>query len=204
MYIVALTGGIGSGKSEAANIFAKLGVPVVDVDAISHALTDKPTALTASIGAEFGEEYLTTEGALDRAKMRALVFSDTAAREKLNAILHPAIYDETLKQLQAHADAPYQLLVIPLLFESPRYLPLVQHILVVDCDEQTQIRRVMMRSQLSETEVKHIIAAQTSRDERLRHANDVLENDGDLQKLTKEIEQLHKKYLKSCIVSKTT
>lgn len=204
MYIVALTGGIGSGKSAAANIFAKLGVPVVDVDAISHALTDKPTALTANIGTEFGEEYLTTEGALDRAKMRALVFSDTAAREKLNAILHPAIYDETLKQLQAHADAPYQLLVIPLLFESPRYLPLVQHILVVDCDEQTQIRRVMMRSQLSETEVKHIIAAQTSRDERLRHANDVLENDGDLQKLTKEIEQLHKKYLKSCIVSKTT
>ncbi len=204
MYVVALTGGIGSGKSEAANIFAKLGVPVVDVDAISHALTDKPTALTASIGAEFGAAYLTPQGTLNRPAMRALVFSDDNAREKLNAILHPAIYDEALKQLQAHADAPYQLLVIPLLFESPRYLPLIQHALVIDCDEQTQIQRVMARSQLGEAEVKRIIATQTSRMERLRRADDVLKNDQDLQKLAKKIEQLHKKYLKSCIVSKTT
>lgn len=204
MYVVALTGGIGSGKSEAASLFAKLGVPVVDVDAISHALTDKPTALTASIGAAFGAEYLTPEGALDRAKMRALVFSNATVREKLSAILHPAIYEEALRQLQAHADAPYQLLVIPLLLESPRYLPLVQRILVVDCDEATQIRRVMARSQLDETEVKRIMAAQTSREARLTRADDVLENDENLQALAKKIEQLHKKYLKSCIVRKTT
>lgn len=204
MYIVALTGGIGSGKSEAANIFAKLGVPVVDVDAISHALTNKPTPLTASIGEAFGADYLTPHGTLNRAKMRALVFSDAAAREKLNAILHPAIYDEALKQLQTNANAPYQVLVIPLLFENSRYLPHVQRILVVDCDEATQIDRVMQRSQLSEAEIKQIIAAQTPRQERLRRADDVLKNNENLQKLTKKIEQLHKKYLKSCIVSKTT
>lgn len=204
MYVVALTGGIGSGKSEAASIFAKLGVPVVDVDVISHALTNKPTALTASIGAVFGAEYLTPQGALDRPKMRALAFSDATARAKLSAILHPAIYDEALRQLQAHADAPYQLLVIPLLFESPRYLPLVQRVLAVDCDEATQIRRVMARSQLDEAEVKRIMAAQTPREERVRRADDVLENDENLQKLAKKIELLHKKYLESCIVSKTT
>ncbi len=204
MYIVALTGGIGSGKSEAANIFAKLGVPVVDVDAISHALTNKPTPLTASIGAAFGADYLTPHGTLDRAKMRALVFSDTAAREKLNAILHPAIYDEALKQLQTNTNAPYQVLAIPLLFENSGYLPHVQRILVVDCDEATQINRVMQRSQLSEAEIKQIIAAQIPRQERLRRADDVLENNENLQKLAKKIEQLHKKYLKSCIVSKTT
>ncbi len=204
MYVVALTGGIGSGKSEAANIFARLGVPVVDVDTISHLLTDKPTPLTTSIGEEFGAEYLTSHGALDRAKMRALVFSNPAAREKLNTILHPAIYDEALRQLQTNANAPYQILAIPLLFENSRYLPHVQRILVVDCDESTQIKRVMQRSQLSEAEVKQIIAAQIPRQERLRRAHDVLENNENLQKLTKKIEQLHKKYLKSCIDSKTT
>ncbi|HQN64104.1 MAG TPA: dephospho-CoA kinase [Methylophilus sp.] len=204
MYVVALTGGIGSGKTEAANIFAKLGVPVVDVDAISHALTEKPTFITSKIGEAFGAGYLTPEGALHRARMRALVFSNDEAREKLNAILHPAIYEETLKQLQSHTDTPYQILVIPLLFESARYLPLVQRILVIDCDEATQIRRVMERSKLNEDEVKNIIAAQTPRQERLKRADDVLENSDNLQELAKKIDQLHKKYLKSCIVSKTT
>jgi dephospho-CoA kinase len=204
MYVVALTGGIGSGKSEAANIFARLGVPVVDVDAISRALTGNPTPLTARIRETFGADYLTPEGALDRAKMRALVFSDHEAREKLNAILHPAIYEEALKLLQSHADAPYQILAIPLLFESTRYLPLVQRILVIDCDERTQIQRVMQRNQLSEDEIRKIIAAQTSRQERLNRADDVLENNENLENLAKKIERLHKKYLKSCIVSKTT
>ncbi len=204
MYVVALTGGIGSGKSEAANIFAHLGAPVVDVDAISHALTKNPTPLTSRIGEAFGAGYLTPEGALDRAKMRALVFSDDGAREKLNAIMHPAIYEEALKQLQSHADAPYQILVIPLLFENSRYLPHVQRILVIDCNEASQINRVMQRSQLSEDEVKKIIAAQTPRQERLNRADDVLENNENLENLAKKIEHLHKKYLKSCIVSKTT
>ena len=167
MYIVALTGGIGSGKSEAAKIFAEIGVPVVDVDIISHQLTAANQPLIKDIEANFGKPFITPEGALNRAAMRKLVFEDTSARAKLNAILHPAIYEEALKQLQLHKDAPYQILVIPLLFESPRYSPHINRILVIDCDEKTQIARVKQRSQLPESEIINIIKAQTSRKKQL-------------------------------------
>jgi dephospho-CoA kinase len=203
MFVIALTGGIGSGKSEAASIFAELGVPVTDVDVISHALTATNQPLVSDIKANFGSAYITPEGALNRAAMRKLVFEDAAARDKLNALLHPAIYDEAVKQLQSHQDAPYQILAIPLLFESPRYASHVNRILLIDCDENTQIARVKQRSQLPESEILQIIKTQTPRQERLKLADDVIENNENVAKLREKILKIHQKYLNTCIVSKT-
>ncbi len=203
MYIVALTGGIGSGKSAAAKIFAELSVPVTDVDVISHALTAANQPLVKDIEANFGSEYITPEGALNRAAMRDLVFNDAAARDKLNALLHPAIYVEATKQLQQNAHAPYQILAIPLLFESPRYAPHVNRILLIDCDEKTQIERVKQRSQLPEAEILQIIKAQTPRKKMLSLANDVIENNENVENLREKILEFHQKYLNTCIVSKT-
>lgn len=204
MYVVALTGGIGSGKSTAANFFAALGVPVTDVDEISHQLTAANQSIVKDIKASFGSQYITPEGALNRAAMRDLVFNDSAARAKLNALLHPAIYDEALKQLQSHQDAPYQILAIPLLFESPRYAPHVNRILLIDCDEKTQIERVKKRSQLSISEIKKIISTQTPRKKQLLLAHDVIKNNENVENLREDILEIHQKYLNTCIVSKTT
>ena len=208
MFVVALTGGIGSGKSEAAKIFAELGVPVTDLDAISRQLTAANMPLISDIAAAFGKQYITPEGALNRVAMRDLVFNDNAAREKLNALIHPAIYDVAIQQLQdnqlqANKDTPYQILDIPLLVESPRYLPIIKRILVIDCSEQTQIERVKKRNQLAETEIKKIIDTQTPRKKLLLLADDVIENDSSVTNLRKKINALHQKYLNTCIVSKT-
>ena len=204
MYIVALTGGIGSGKSEASKIFSELGVPITDMDVISHELTAANQPLVSVIKAEFGKTYISPEGALNRAAMRKLVFSDATARAKLNAILHPAIFDESMRQLALHQDAPYQILAIPLLFENPNYLPHINRILLIDCDGSTQIARVKQRSQLAETEIRNIIKAQTPREQRLSQADDVIENNENIEKLRKNILEIHQKYLNTCIVSKTT
>ena len=209
MFVVALTGGIGSGKSAAAKIFAELGVPVTDVDVISHELTAANQPLVNDIKANFGSDYITPEGALDRTAMRKLVFTDDVARAKLNALLHPAIYDEALLQLQTNQDylnqaALYQILVVPLLFDSPLYLPHINSILVIDCDEKTQIERVLQRSKIPESEIINIIKAQTSRKKQLSLANEVIENNGNVEKLREKILEIHQKYLNTCIVSKTT
>ena len=208
MFVVALTGGIGSGKSEAAKIFAELGVPVTDVDVISHQITAANQLLIKAIEANFGCVYITPEGALNRAAMRKLVFNDDAARTKLNAILHPAIYDEALLQLQTNQtnlnkSTPYQILAIPLLLESPRYSPHINRILLIDCDEATQIARVKLRSQLPESEILQIINAQTPRKKLLSLANDIIENNENVTELRKKVIEIHQKYLNTCIVSKT-
>ena len=208
MFVVALTGGIGSGKSAAAKIFAELGVPVTDVDVISHTLTAANQPLVNDIKANFGSDYITPEGALNRTSMRKLVFTDEVARAKLNALLHPAIYDEALLQLQTNQDyliksAPYQILVVPLLFDSPRYLPHINSILVIDCDESTQIERVKQRSKIPESEIINIIKAQTSRKKQLTLANEVIENNGNIEKLRENILEIHQKYINTCILSKT-
>jgi dephospho-CoA kinase len=201
MYVVALTGGIGSGKSEAARIFAELGVPVTDVDEIAHALTADNAPLNQVIAAEFGGQYITPTGALNRAAMRQLVFADDSARAKLNAILHPVIFDNALAALQANIHAPYQVLAIPLLFESPRYLPHVNRILLIDCDEKLQIERVKNRSKMTTAEVKAIIATQTPRKTRLKMADDVIENNENIENLRNKIVIAHQKYINTCIVS---
>ncbi|MES2579689.1 MAG: dephospho-CoA kinase [Pseudomonadota bacterium] len=203
MFVVALTGGIGSGKSEAAKIFAELGVPITDVDAISHQLTSANQPLINVLAANFGNQYITPDGALNRSAMRDLIFSDQNALAKLNAILHPVIYDEAITQLQQNTNAPYQILVIPLLFESPRYSPHINRILVIDCDEQIQIARVKKRSNLPESQIMQIIKAQTSRKQRIKLANDVIENNENVDKLREKIILIHEKYINTCILSKT-
>ncbi len=203
MYVVALTGGIGSGKSEAAKIFAELGVPVTDVDAISHQLTAAKQPLVKELEVNFGSKYITSSGALNRVAMRDLVFNDKNALAKLNAIVHPAIYAEAVAQLQQHTDAPYQILVVPLLFESPRYSPHINRILLIDCDEQTQIARVKQRSNLSESQIVKMIKTQSTRKQRLMLANDVIENNENVEKLREKILLIHKNYINTCILSKT-
>jgi dephospho-CoA kinase len=202
MSLVALTGGIGSGKSAATQAFSSLGVPVVDLDIIARQVTAAKSPATDKIAHLFGDEYLTQEGALNRPKMRDLVFSDAVAREKLNAVLHPIIYAEALKQLAMHPESPYQVLVIPLLVESPRYRDHLDHVLLIDCDEDTQIRRVMQRNQFSESQARQMLQAQSSRQQRLAIADTVILNDGNLQELHKKITDFHKNYINTCIVSK--
>ncbi len=208
MFVIALTGGIGSGKSEAANIFAELGVLVTDLDVISHQLTAAKQPLVTDIKTYFGDAYITPEGALNRAAMRSLVFNDNNARAKLNSLMHPAIYTAALLKLQANQmspskNIPYQILAIPLLFESPRYLPLINRILLIDCNKATQIARVKMRSQLPESEILQIIKAQTPRKKLLKCADDIIKNDKNMKDLRNNVMLIHQKYLNTCIVSKT-
>ena len=193
-FIVGLTGGIGSGKSRAADVFGELGAEVVDTDAISHELTGPGGGAMPAIAQAFGAEYRREDGSLDRARMRALVFSDPRAKTRLEGILHPLIRAEVAKRVAA-SRAPYVVLVVPLLVETGAYRELLDRTLVIDCDERCQIDRTMARSRLSEDEVRRIMAAQASRAERLRQANDVIANDGDISALRAMVESLHEQYL---------
>jgi dephospho-CoA kinase len=205
MYIVALTGGIGSGKSEASRLFTQLGVPVVDTDVIAHELTAKGSPILSEIEHMFGAEVLNEDGSLNRAKLRALVLSNPADRVRLEGLLHPAIYERAialLKDNDSKLRPQYQILVIPLLFENNRYHNVIDKILVIDCDENTQISRAMTRSKLTEEEVKAMMAAQTSRKVRLNGADEIIENNHSLADLIDKINKLHNKLIKTCIVSK--
>jgi dephospho-CoA kinase len=193
-YIVGLTGGIGSGKSAAAQIFETLGATVIDTDAIAHALTVPGGAAIKPIRAAFGAEYLSAEGALDRARMRALVFADAEKKQQLEAILHPMIRARTSELVQA-ARSPYIILMVPLLIESGDYRRRCQRILVVDCPEQTQVERVAARSGLAAAQVRAIMANQVSRAARLAAADDVIDNSQGLPQLRPQVEALHARYL---------
>lgn len=201
MYVVGLTGGIGCGKTEAARIFARLGVPVVDVDLIAHQLTQPGEETFSEIIDIFGKDYLLPDGSLNRAALRDKVFTDIAARKDLEGILHPAIHERALRELEANQDAPYQILAISLLFENQRYKDVVTRSLVMDCGEQLQVERTMKRSGLTEEIVRGIMAAQVSRAIRLKMADDVIVNEGSLEDLTQKIEEMHKKYMQACRVS---
>ncbi|BBJ00458.1 dephospho-CoA kinase [Ferrigenium kumadai] len=192
--IVGLTGGIGCGKSTVAHLFAEHGAGIIDTDAISHQLTQASGAAIPSIRAAFGNHYIGDNGALDRAKMRALVFSDAEARQRLEQLLHPRILEQTKVQLQQMRASPYVIVVVPLLLQSSEYRKLVERVLVVDCDEHIQIERVMMRSQMTEEEVLAIIASQTPRAERLQLADDVIRNEDGLDELAAQVAALHLKY----------
>jgi dephospho-CoA kinase len=193
-YIVGLTGGIGSGKSAVADLFAAQGAPVVDTDAIAHSLTGSGGAAMSAIRAEFGDRVTSADGALDRAAMRGIVFADPSARKRLEAILHPMIRAESERQVATGAArAPYVILMVPLLVESGDYRKRVDRIAVVDCAEATQIARVMSRNNLPRDEVERILAAQASRAERLAAADDVIDNDGELaDAAAPQIERLHR------------
>jgi len=194
-WIVGLTGGIGSGKTQASNAFASLGVPVIDTDVISHALTAPGGLAIADIREAFGEELIDPTGAMDREKMRELVFADAAAREKLEAIIHPWIERVTMMSLDQYANAPYVVLVVPLLAESPFWASKCDRILVIDCDVKTQVERVMKRSDLTEEQAMAIINTQVLRDDRKAIANEVIVNESTVDHLTEQVRRLHDYYL---------
>jgi len=193
-YVVGLTGGIGSGKSTVADAFVRLGVVLVDTDAIAHELTAPGGAAMPALTAAFGTPIADPAGALDRAAMRRLVFADPAARQRLEGILHPLIRQLSDERCRA-ASSPYAMLAVPLLVESGSYRERCQRILVVDCPESLQIERVMARNGMSEAEVRAILAAQASRQARLAIADDVLVNDGERTILYGAVAELHAKYL---------
>lgn len=196
-FCVALTGGIGSGKSTVASIFKKLGVCVVDTDEISHELTSTGGKAISRIADVFGSEYV-EGGKLDRAKMRELVFSDAASRKKLESILHPMIRHEVEKVIAA-CNFPYCLIVVPLLFETRHYHDLADRILVVDCSEHLQVERAMARSSLTSDAVHAIMKSQVDRSVRLSGADDILLNEGDLEELESDVLLLHGGYLAKCL-----
>lgn len=192
-FSIGLTGGIGCGKSTVANIFAELGAAIIDTDVIAHSLTAPEGMAIGAIRAAFGERFITPEGAMDRAAMRALVFHDVAARKQLEAILHPLIREETARAVDT-TPGIYPIFVVPLLLESAQWRNRTTRIVVVDCSEETQIARVMARSKMTREEVVAIMAAQTSRAIRLEKADDIIHNDGETQALQPQIVELHRQY----------
>jgi dephospho-CoA kinase len=192
-FVIGLTGGIGSGKSAAADEFAKLGAAVVDTDVIAHELTGKGGAALAGIERVFGKDFIAGDS-LDRKRMRDHVFADPAAKRALEALLHPMIREESARRIAA-ARAPYVVHVVPLLVESPDYRRRVDRVLVVDAPEETQVARVRERSRLPEEEVRAIMRTQASRAERLAAADDVIDNGGSRDALRNQVAALHQKYL---------
>jgi len=194
VYCIGVTGGIGSGKSSAANLFAELGAAVVDTDEIARHLTARGGDAVGTIAKAFGDDVIAADGSLNRAAMRELVFADTGRRRQLEAILHPMIRAEARRRVLA-ATTPYVLLLVPLLLENKSYASIVQRVLVVDCDEAVQIKRTVRRSQLSEEFVRAIMAAQLPREKRVEQADDVIDNNGDLEQLRSQVTALHQRYL---------
>ena len=193
-FVVGLTGGIGSGKSAVAALFARRGITVVDTDAIAHELTSPGGGAMEAILESFGSDFITPEGALDRARMRALVFRDPQSKRRLERILHPRIRAESAVRITA-ASSPYVILVVPLLLEAGVDRARYQRVMVVDCDEDVQIERVMRRSHLPDDEVRRIMASQVGRQERREAADDVVDNSEGLDDLEPQVEALHRRYL---------
>ncbi len=192
--VVGLTGGIGSGKSAAADEFARLGATVVDTDAISHELTAAGGAAVAEIMRQFGSAFVDATGAMNRKRMRDLVFADAEEKQRLEALLHPLIRAESARRIAA-STAPYVVHVVPLLIESQDYRERVGRVLVVDCPEELQVARVRARSALPEGEIRRIIASQVQRQKRLAAADDVIDNSGTIAAMQQEVRRLHETYL---------
>ena len=192
-WILGLTGGIGSGKSAAAEHFAALGVHVVDADHAARWVVEPGRPALSQIAEHFGEQVLQADGQLNRGALRALIFSDPEQRRWLEALLHPLIREAIADNL-AQAQSPYAILVSPLLIESGQYTT-TQRVLVIDVPQALQIQRTLKRDNTSEEQVHAILKVQASREDRLRHADDVLTNDRDLEALKTEVERLHDFYL---------
>lgn len=192
-FVVGLTGGIGSGKSLIANMFADRGASIVDTDQIAHSLTGPNGAAMPDILAEFGPQMADSQGAMDRAKMRELVFREPPAKRRLEAILHPMIRDATLAAA-ADASGAYVMLAIPLLVESGAWKQRVNRVLVIDCPEEVQVARVMARNGLAEEQVRAIMATQVPRAVRLAASDDVIDNGGRIEALSPQVDRLHDFY----------
>lgn len=193
-FVVGLTGGIGSGKSAVAELFVQRGAALVDTDAIAHQLTGAHGAAIAPLREAFGDAFITADGALDRARMRARVFADPAARTRLEALLHPLIRTRAREEVAASV-APYVVLAVPLLIESGAWNTRCDRVLVVDCPVELQRERVRARSALPEDEIDRIIAAQASREARLAVADDVIDNAGERAALVPQVDVLHARYM---------
>ncbi|TQV79456.1 dephospho-CoA kinase [Exilibacterium tricleocarpae] len=194
MFIVGLTGGIGSGKSAVSACFERLGVTVMDADIAARTVVEKGRPALAAIAEHFGADILDADGALNRAALRQIVFQDPGQRSWLERLLHPLIFEE-LKSGLRNATSAYSILVSPLLVETSQHR-LTQRILVVDIPEQLQLARTMARDNNTEAQVKAIMKTQANRERRLKCADDVLVNDGNLEDLERAVEKLHQQYLK--------
>lgn len=199
MLVVGLTGGIGSGKTAVSDCFAALGVPVIDTDLIAREVVEPGQAALAEIVAEFGAQCVDDSGALQRAVLRKRIFNDAAARQRLEAILHPRIRNVVHERIAAQT-APYVLVVIPLLVESAM-TDLVQRILVVDVVEEEQMRRVLLRDQIHSLQARQILNAQATRQQRLAVADEVLVNDGALTDVPAKVAALHQRYLQLALAA---
>lgn len=196
-FIVGLTGGIGSGKTTVSDHLATLGAAIVDTDLIAHDLTGAGGDAMPAIAEQFGMEFVTAEGALDRGRMRALVFAQPAAKTRLESILHPLIRNATTRQAQlAAGNAPYLVLVIPLLVESGGWRERAHRMLLVDCSVATQTERVQRRSNLDADALAAIIGQQASRRQRLDAADDIIVNEGEATALAARVARLHAFYLR--------
>ena len=195
-FAIGLTGGIGSGKSTVADMFAARGATIVDTDVIAHSMTAPNGPAMPAILREFGPEFADADGAMDRARMRALVFADAGAKARLEAILHPRIRDAALAAgAAASGTGSYVIYAVPLLIESGTWRARVTRVLAVDCEEQVQIARVMARNNLPEAQVRAIMAAQVSRAQRLAAADDVIVNNAGIAELEAQVARLHALYL---------
>jgi dephospho-CoA kinase len=194
MFVVGLTGGIGSGKTAASDYLADKGVTVVDADLVSRLVVQPGQPALQAIAARFGNQVIQADGTLDRRALREIVFADPAARKDLEAITHPAIAAEIFRQLQV-STSPYTLLVSPLLLESSQHR-MAQRILLIDVPEDLQLSRTASRDQVAQTQVKAIIAAQMSRADKRQRADDIVVNDTDLASLHRQLDALHETYLK--------
>ena len=196
MFIIGLTGGIGSGKSAAAKILKELGLKVIDLDQITHELMMPSELGYIEIKKEFGEKYIDTKGAIDRRLLREEIFSSFDLKKRIESILHPIIFEECNKQLNLLKHEKYIVLVIPLLFETKNYISLIDEALLIDCDLETQIERVMQRDSISKALANRIIKNQMNRQEKQLLADKVILNDGNINHLKTQLDIYYKKLLK--------
>ncbi len=195
MFIIGMTGGIGSGKSEALKIFKSLSIKVIDLDNISKEITETSHQAIQEIKLVFGDAIFDKDNQLDRKKLKEIIFSDKNKKINLEKILHPKIYEEVKKRLNALSHESYVVIDIPLLFETNQYTSLISRSLVIDCKENDQIERVKKRDSIDISVIQSIIDQQINRSSRIEKADDVVINDGSIEKLEESIKSLHKKYL---------
>lgn len=192
MYIVGLTGGIGSGKSEAAKVFTELSVPLIDLDDIAHKITEKKQLGYLGIKKKFGEKYFDKNKELLRKDLQKDLFNSNKTKKEIESILHPIIFDECKKQIKKYVFEEYIVIVIPLLYETKNYLKLIDETLLIDCNEKIQIKRVISRDQLDKKIIELIIQSQLSRDKKIKKADKIINNDLTIDILKNNIVRYHK------------
>jgi dephospho-CoA kinase len=201
MLRIGLTGGIASGKTTVAAMFAELGAGIVDTDLVARRVVAPGSSGLAAVVHAFGRCVTTESGELDRKALREIVFRDEAQRRRLEAILHPLIRDETLAQV-GRLEAPYAVIAVPLLVETD-FASLVDRVLVVDCPTELQLERLMRRDRIQRAEAEAMLRAQAERSQRLAAADDVINNSGDLATVREQVNELHRRYLRLARVCRT-